>query len=73
MTLLGLVEPVRDHRLITWVVLYVGPDVLMPLMSALAAAAGFVLMFWRRVVDLFRRAFGRESAETLDSPREGRG
>jgi hypothetical protein len=31
-------------------VLYVGPDVLLPLMSALAAIAGAVMMFWRRLV-----------------------
>lgn len=29
---------------------YIGPDTLMPLASAFAAIAGFVLMFWRRLV-----------------------
>lgn len=30
--------------------MYIGPDTLMPLASAFAAIAGFVLMFWRRLV-----------------------
>jgi hypothetical protein len=35
--------------------MYLGPETLMPLASALAAIAGVVLMFWRRTV-LFVRA-----------------
>ena len=35
--------------------LYVGPDAIMPLLSVLGAIAGGVLMFWRRLVSLFRR------------------
>jgi hypothetical protein len=35
-------------------VLYIGPDVLMPVASAIAAVVGFLLMFWRRVVGFFR-------------------
>ena len=45
------VEPVR---LIPFV-LYVGPDVLMPVASAVAAVVGFLLMFWRRTVAFVRR------------------
>jgi hypothetical protein len=30
--------------------LYIGPDTLMPLASVFAAVAGFVMMFWRRLV-----------------------
>ncbi len=36
------------------VALYIGPDVLLPVASALAAIGGFLLMFWRRTVDFFR-------------------
>lgn len=36
------------------VALYVGPDVLMPVASAIAAVVGFLLMFWRRTVALCR-------------------
>ena len=38
-------------------ILYIGPDVLMPLASALAAVVGFLLMFWRRTVGFFRTIF----------------
>ncbi|MCL4866714.1 MAG: hypothetical protein KJZ47_12540 [Gemmatimonadales bacterium] len=34
--------------------MYIGPDVLMPVASAIAAVAGFLLMFWRRVVGTVR-------------------
>jgi hypothetical protein len=34
--------------------LYIGPDLLMPLASALAAIAGVLVMFWQRVVILVR-------------------
>lgn len=42
--------------------LYIGPDALMPFASAVAAAAGMALMFWRRIVAFVRvsfRAIGR--------------
>ncbi len=32
------------------VVLYIGPDVFLPLTSALAVVVGAVLMFWQKVV-----------------------
>ena len=35
--------------------LYIGPDVLMPVASAIAAVAGFLLMFWHRTVAFVRR------------------
>ena len=35
--------------------MYVGPETLMPLASALAAIAGAILLFWRRSVGLVRR------------------
>lgn len=34
--------------------MYVGPDMLMPLASALAAVTGVVLMFWRRLISVLR-------------------
>ena len=42
--------------------MYIGPDTLMPVASALAAIAGVVLTFWRRTVGLARigaQAVGR--------------
>jgi len=38
------------------IALYIGPDVLMPVASAIAAVVGFLLMFWRRTVALVQRA-----------------
>lgn len=37
--------------------MYVGPETLMPLASAIAAVAGVVLMFWRRTVGIVRASF----------------
>ncbi len=37
--------------------LYIGPDALMPLASALAAAFGMALMFWKRFVAFLKLAF----------------
>jgi hypothetical protein len=37
--------------------LYIGPDVLMPVASAIAAVVGFLLMFWKRTVAFFARMF----------------
>jgi len=39
--------------------MYIGPDSLMPVASAFAAVAGFLLMFWRRVVGAVRFLVGR--------------
>ncbi len=43
-------------------ILYVGPDQILPLTSALGAIAGFLMIFWQRVVGLARKVwqlFGR--------------
>lgn len=44
-------------------VLYVGPDQLMPLTSVLGAVGGALLIFWRQVVGFVKkigRAFSKE-------------
>ena len=45
--------------------MYIGPDTLMPIASVFAAVAGFVMMFWRRLVAmvkfLVQRMTGRVS------------
>lgn len=43
--------------------MYIGPDALMPLASAVAAVVGFVLMFWRRLVEGIKHLFGRKADE----------
>jgi hypothetical protein len=40
-----------------WAVLYIGPDVFLPITSALAAIAGVLLMFWNRVVGLVKKLY----------------
>ena len=37
--------------------MYIGPETLMPLASAVAAIVGVVLMFWRRTVMIVRVGF----------------
>jgi len=34
--------------------MYIGPETLMPLASALAAIGGVLMMFWRRTLSAFR-------------------
>jgi hypothetical protein len=47
--------------------LYLGPDTLMPIASVFAAVAGFVMMFWRRLVGMVKfvvqRLTGRVSRQ----------
>jgi hypothetical protein len=40
------------------VILYVGPDALLPLASILGAIGGAIMIFWRQVVGLARRVAG---------------
>jgi hypothetical protein len=37
--------------------LYTGPETALPLASALAAILGFLLIVWRRALDILRAAF----------------
>ena len=39
--------------------MYLGPETLMPIASALAAIVGVVLMFWRRMIAFVRTSFSR--------------
>jgi hypothetical protein len=51
------------------IVLYLGPDSLIPLASILAAVVGFILLFWHRGVGLVRKLFGRgRQDEPADLP-----
>jgi hypothetical protein len=50
------------------VILYIGPDVFLPLTSALAAIAGVLLMFWQRIVGLVGRLFGRPGKPRSGEP-----
>ncbi|HEY0304810.1 MAG TPA: hypothetical protein VGC44_07545 [Longimicrobiales bacterium] len=37
--------------------IYIGPETLMPVASAIAAVAGVIMMFWRRLVAFTRARF----------------
>lgn len=43
-------------------ILYIGPEVLMPIASVFAAIGGVILMFWNRVRDGVRVLFGGKAA-----------
>jgi hypothetical protein len=45
--------PAADHHA-EEALMYIGPETMMPLASALAAITGVVLMFWRRFVGFVR-------------------
>lgn len=45
------------HQLATIILLYSGPDQILPLLSILGAIIGFLLMWWQRFTQLVRRAW----------------
>ena len=57
MRIVSTLSSVSLDQTLMWVVLYIGPDLILPLTSALAAIAGVLLMFWHRVIGLFRSAW----------------
>jgi hypothetical protein len=57
MSLHHLVFPVSPDQLQLLVVLYVGPETILPLTSALAAIVGVLLLVWHRVVELVRKTW----------------
>jgi hypothetical protein len=50
------------------ILLYLGPDTLIPLASILAAVVGLILLFWNRLVGLGRKLFGRGRQDEPASP-----
>lgn len=57
------IMPPSPHDSLFGVLLYIGPDVFLPIASALAAVVGVALVFWQRVTAsvgrLLRMVFGR--------------
>ena len=39
--------------------LYLGPESIMPLASILAAVVGFLLIFWRTILNFVKKIFGK--------------
>jgi hypothetical protein len=52
-----LIQPGHAERILPFLVLYVGPETILPLTSALAAIVGFLLIVWRHVLALFGKAW----------------
>ena len=55
MAIFALISTLAGDSAVPWLFLYVGPDLFLPLTSALAAMAGVALMFWHRLVGLGRK------------------
>ncbi len=53
----NLVVQLNPDQLLPIVILYVGPETILPLTSALAAIVGVLLMVWHRVVGIVGRAW----------------
>jgi len=52
--------------------MYVGPDQVVPAMSVLATIMGFVMIFWSKVLNIFRKIFGmNRPAEITPPPSSG--
>ena len=49
--------------------MYIGPDTVLPFASAIAAIMGFILMFWRRFVGIVRGGYSavRRKFSSTDS------
>jgi hypothetical protein len=67
MNVFAILVPFRPDYMLSWVLLYIGPDVFLPLTSALAGLVGFLLMFWHRLAGLVLRMMGRGSAPTEEA------
>lgn len=51
--------------------IYVGPDQVMPVMSILATIMGFLLVFWTKVVGIFRKIFRLNKPDANPAPPAG--
>ncbi len=61
------------HEIVPVVALYVGPDQVMPVMSILATAMGMLMIFWNKVMNIFRKLFGMSKpTETSPPPTESK-
>jgi hypothetical protein len=48
-------QSLEESRYLLFITLYIGPETMLPLVSALAAIGGVLLMFWQRFVGIVRR------------------
>jgi len=57
MDIQNLLLNISESQLLPIVILYVGPETLLPLTSALAAIVGVVLIVWRQLVAFLSRVW----------------
>jgi hypothetical protein len=50
---------------------YIGPETIMPLVSAIIAVFGAALFVWRSVLEFFRKIFGRSLPNRDDTTTGG--
>ena len=55
MDIFDVVRYSNPERILPWLILYIGPETMLPLASALAAIGGVLLIFWQRFVGLVRK------------------
>jgi len=68
MDIVTFVSHAASPRVLPWAtLLYIGPDVFLPLASALAAVAGVAMMFWQRLVGWMRALWRAVSRHKPDS------
>jgi len=51
----GIFHDAGFYQMLPFALLYIGPETMLPLASAIAAIGGVLLMFWHRVVGLLRK------------------
>ncbi len=70
-TLMVHAHPQHVQLLKSVLVLYVGPDQILPLTSALGAIVGVVLMFWHRLLGWVRKAWQFSSTKLRSVRKRG--
>lgn len=55
-------------KIAAFLLLYVGPDQMMPVASVLASILGVIMIFWNKVIGLVRRIFGGSKSVESHAP-----
>ena len=50
-----LASKLNSTELLPFIMLYIGPEAILPLTSAIAAIFGFLLIFWQRFLALVKK------------------
>ena len=78
MDTLNLVPLLTSHKSLSIILLYAGPDQILPLVSVLGTILGVLLVFWQRFVGLVRRIYqflmsrtrGRHGEESMTEAKD---